>query len=179
MICLRRIAAIISIAIAALHGVTQPAADTDEVQGKQWWAHVQYLASNAMQGRQTGSTEYLNAAAYVVEKFRSYGLQPAGVNGTWYQPVHFDVQHVFADQSSMSLVADGKTTPLALGNDAILGTRMAQPKTVDAPLVFIGYGLHLPEVKYDDFDSVEVPRASLKGKIVVYINVDRPICLVR
>ena len=43
-------------------------------------------------------------------------------------------------------------------------------KAVDAPLVFIGYGLHLPESKYDDFDSPGLPMSSLKGKVVVYIN---------
>ncbi len=57
-----------------------------------------------------------------------------------------------------------------LGQDAILGARGTQPKSITAPLVFIGYGLHLPEVKYDDFDSPEMPFSSLKGKIVVYIN---------
>jgi Zn-dependent M28 family amino/carboxypeptidase len=143
---------------------------SDEIEGKQWWAHVQYLADDSMQGRLTGSSEYLKAAAYVVEKFKAYGLQPAGVDGGWYQPVHFDVQKVLADQSSLKLVVDGKATPLALGEDAILGARLPQPKTIDAPLVFIGYGLHLPEAKYDDFDSAEVPRASLKGAIVVYVN---------
>ena len=70
----------------------------------------------------------------------------------------------------MSLVVDGKTVPLTLGKEAIIGARAAQPKTLDAPLVFIGYGLHLPEAKYDDFNSAEVPMAELKGKIVVTIN---------
>jgi Zn-dependent M28 family amino/carboxypeptidase len=45
-----------------------------------------------------------------------------------------------------------------------------QPKSITAPLVFIGYGLDLPEAKYDDFNSPEMPMSSLKGKIVVYIN---------
>jgi Zn-dependent M28 family amino/carboxypeptidase len=138
--------------------------------GKAWWAHVQYLADDSMKGRLTGSEEYLKAAAYVVEKFKSYGLQPAGVNGGFYQPVKFDVQRVLADKSSMSLVVDGKTEPLVLGTDAILGARTAQVGKVAAPLVFIGYGLHLPEAKYDDFDSAEVPWSELKGKVVVYIN---------
>ncbi len=123
-----------------------------------------------MQGRLTGSAEYLKAAAYVVEKFKSYGLQPAGVDGGYYQPVKFDVQRVLAGKSSLSLVIDGKAQPLVLGTDAILGTRAPQPKRVSAPLVFIGYGLHLPEAKYDDFNSAEVPMAALKGKIVVYVN---------
>jgi Zn-dependent M28 family amino/carboxypeptidase len=118
----------------------------------------------------TGSEDYLRAAAYVVEQFKTYGLTPAGVGGSYYQPVHFDVQRVIADKSSMSLVVDGKATPLVLGEDAILGSRGAMVGKVDAPLVFIGYGLHLPESKYDDFNSAEVPWADLKGKIVVYIN---------
>ena len=123
-----------------------------------------------MNGRLTGSEDYLRAAAYVVDQFKAYGLTPAGVDGGYYQPVHFDVQRVIASKSSMSLVVDGKVTPLVLGEDAILGSRSAQVGKVDAPLVFIGYGLHLPESQYDDFNSAEVPMAELKGKIVVYIN---------
>jgi Zn-dependent M28 family amino/carboxypeptidase len=147
-----------------------PAALSDEARGKIWWGHVQYLADPAMKGRLTGSDEYLKAAAYVVDQFKSFGLAPAGVDGGFYQPVKFDVQRVDASKSSMSLVADGKATPLVLGEDAILGSRSAQVKEVNAPLVFIGYGLHLPESKYDDFNSTEIPMAELKGKIVVTIN---------
>src|ERR1700757_1611757 len=142
----------------------------DEAQGKAWWAHVQKLADPSMNGRLTGSEDYLRAASYVVDQFKAYGLTPAGVDGGYYQPVHFDVQRVIASKSSMNLVVDGKVTPLVLGEDAILGSRSPQLAKVDAPLVFIGYGLHLPEAKYDDFDSTEVPWKELKGKIVVYIN---------
>jgi Zn-dependent M28 family amino/carboxypeptidase len=131
---------------------------------------VQALANDSMRGRLTGSEDYLRAAAYVVDHFKSYGLQPAGVDGGFYQPVKFDVQRVLADKSSMSLVAGDKEQALTLGTDAVLGARSAQVDHVDAPLVFIGYGLHLPEAKYDDFDSSAVPGSSLKGKIVVYIN---------
>ena len=147
-----------------------PTVLSDEARGKVWWAHIQYLADPSMKGRLTGSEEYLKAASYVVDQFKSFGLTPAGVDGTYYQPVHFDVQRVIASKSSMSLVVDGKATPLVLGEDAILGSRSAQMGKVNAPLVFIGYGLHLPESKYDDFNSAEVPMAELKGKVVVYIN---------
>ena len=143
---------------------------SDEEAGKAWWAHVQYLADDSMHGRLTGSDDYLKAAAYVVDKFKSYGLQPAGLNGGFYQPVKFDVQRVLADKSSMSLVVDGKEEPLVLGTDALIGPRSAMVGKVDAPLVFIGYGLHLPESKYDDFNSPEVPASSLKGKVVIFIN---------
>ena len=145
-------------------------AASDEQAGQAWWAHIKVLADDSMRGRLTGSEEYLKAAAYVVDKFKSYGLRPAGLNGGFYQPVNFDVQRVLGDKSSMSLVVDGKEQPLVLGTDAVLGARSAQVGHVEAPLVFIGYGLHLPESKYDDFNSAEVPSKDLKGKIVVYIN---------
>ncbi len=145
-------------------------AGSDLARGQEWWAVVQALANDSMRGRLTGSDDYLRAAAYVVDQFKSYGLEPAGLNGGFYQPVRFDVQRVLADKSSMSLVVDGKVEPLSLGTDVVLGARSAQVDQVDAPLVFIGYGLHLPEAKYDDFDSAAVPWKSLKGKIVVYIN---------
>jgi Zn-dependent M28 family amino/carboxypeptidase len=168
------VAAALALSLFAAFAIPQSAAKPDlpidEAQGKQWWSHVQYLASDGMQGRLTGSREYLKAAAYVVSQFQADGLRPAGVNGGWYQPVHFDVQRVLADKSSLALITDGKSATLALGQDAILGSRAAQPKSIEAPLVFIGYGLHLPEAKYDDFDSTELPMAQLKGKIVVYLN---------
>ncbi len=144
--------------------------NSDHVLGEQWWAHVRVLADPSMKGRLTGSDEYLKAAAYVVDQFKQWGLKPAGAKGTWYQPVRFDVERVIALQSALTLVSAGKEIPLVVGDDAILGTRLPQPATLDAPLVFIGYGLNLPESGYDDFDSKELPRSALKGKIVVVVN---------
>ncbi len=151
-------------------------AENDAALGRDWFSHVQYLADDSMKGRLTGSPEYLKAAAYVVDQFKSYGLKPAGERGGFYQDVHFDVQRVIAAKSSLKLIsacrtcADHGAVPLVLGVDATLGSRAPQLPHVEAPLVFVGYGLHLPEQHYDDFDSAEVPFASLKGKIVVYIN---------
>jgi hypothetical protein len=146
-----------------------PVTPADIAAGDAWWAHIQILADGGMEGRLTGSDGYLRAARYVVSQFDVAGLQPAGVNG-WSQAVKFDVTRVLADKSSMALVVNGRTEPLELGRDAVLGSRGTQPESITAPLVFIGYGLHLPEAKYDDFDSPEVPKSALKGKIVVYVS---------
>src|SRR5438046_1926891 len=121
------------VAVSVTSCVSLAAGSSDEERGKAWWAHVQYLADDSVHGRLTGSEDYLKAAVYVVDKFKSYGLQPAGLNGGFYQPVKFDVQRVLADKSSMSLVVDGKAEPLLLGTDAILGARAAQAGKVDAP----------------------------------------------
>ena len=147
----------------------RPVTPADEAAGQAWWAHVKALADPGMEGRLTGSEGYLRAAKYVVSQFDAAGLQPAGVNG-YYQPVKFDVTRVIAGKSSMQLVRGGRTEPLELGKDAILGSRGTQPESISAPLVFIGYGLHLPEANYDDFDSRELPMSAIRGKIVVYVN---------
>jgi hypothetical protein len=52
----------------------------------QWWSHVAVLASDRLQGRLTGSSGYADAAAYVADSFRRYGLEPAGSDG-YFQPV--------------------------------------------------------------------------------------------
>lgn len=146
-----------------------PVTPADQAAGQAWWNQVKVLAGDNMEGRLTGSEGYLRAAKYVTSQFDAARLQPAGTNG-WYQPVKFDVTRVLPAQSAMALIVDGKTQPLVIATDAVLSARGNQPPSVTAPLVFIGYGLHLPESNYDDFNSSEVPSSSLKGKIVVYVN---------
>src|SRR5215831_9815560 len=98
---LRGSANVVTLGVLGLSMISSAGTPDDATanEGKAWWAHVQYLADDSMKGRLTGSDDYLRAAAYVVEKFKSYGLQPAGINGTFYQPVKFDVQRVLADKS--------------------------------------------------------------------------------
>jgi Zn-dependent M28 family amino/carboxypeptidase len=155
---------VVFLAIRILTAQGRPETPADQAAGDAWWAQIKALASDANEGRLTGSEGYMRAARYVVSQFDAAGLQPAGAKG-YYQPVKFDVTRVLADQSSAALVVDGRKEPLVLGKDAVLGARGTQPKSISAPLVFIGYGLHLPEAHYDDFDSI-----SIKGKIVVVIN---------
>lgn len=47
--------------------------------------HIGILASDGMEGRGTGSEGSRKAAAYIVEQFNDYGLQPRGPQG-YYQP---------------------------------------------------------------------------------------------
>ncbi len=148
--------------IAALIAIPLLAATDWEAAGKRWWAHVQFLASDELEGRLTGSEGYRKAADYVAKQFKTYGLEPAGTKG-YFQPVRFEVQHVISSKSTLVLVRDQRQ-PLVLGEDAILGSRLPQPKSISAPLVFVGYGLHIPDVGYDDLAAQD-----LKGKILVYL----------
>jgi len=132
--------------------------------GKSWWAHVTALAGDDMEGRETGSDGLRKAEAYVVEQLTKAGLQPAGVNG-FYQPVRFVSRQIVEEDSSAALVRAGKAEPLVLGEDAFFSTRAdLVPEEIAAPLVFIGYGLSVPEANHDDRAGLD-----LKGKVVVIL----------
>jgi Zn-dependent M28 family amino/carboxypeptidase len=153
----------LTLAFAALALAAFPALAAD-ADGSRWWAHVETLAGPQFEGRMTGTAGYDRAADYAARAFAAYGLQPAGTEG-YLQPMTFTEQTVLADRSSAALVAGGEVAPLEVGPDLLFGARIPQPEAIEAPLVFIGYGLHLPEVGYDDFAGQD-----LKGKIAVYVN---------
>jgi Zn-dependent M28 family amino/carboxypeptidase len=132
--------------------------------GRTWWNFVSILADDKMEGRETGSTGLRNAEAYIVDQLKKNGLEPAGVKG-FYQPVTFESRQIVEKDSSLALVHDGKNEPLTLGEDAVLSTRVDLAPSVAAPLVFVGYGLSVPEMNYDDLAGLD-----LKGKIAVVMS---------
>src|ERR1700704_5328799 len=88
-----------------------------------WWSHVEALANDGMEGRNTGSPAHKRAADYVAAQFAKAGLEPAGVGG-YIQPVAFKTRRIIEAQSSLALVRDGKTDPLTLGEDANISVRV-------------------------------------------------------
>jgi Zn-dependent M28 family amino/carboxypeptidase len=140
------------------------AATDFNAEGRRWWAHIEFLANDNLQGRDTGSEGHLKAARYVAGELERDGLTPAGTSG-YFQPVKFDVKQIVEDQSSLALVRNGKTEKLTLGEDANISTRGDIQENTDAAAVFAGYGLKIPEKNYDDLKGLDV-----KGKIVVYIS---------
>ncbi len=136
----------------------------DHFDGNSWWSDVQVLADDALEGRDTGSEGLRKAEAFAVELFQKAGLQPAGTKG-FYQPISFNQYQVDEDKSSLELVSGGKTTKLSFGDDAFFSTRTTRASAqVTAPMVFVGYGLKIPEKNLDELAGLD-----LKGKVVVYI----------
>jgi hypothetical protein len=129
--------------------------------GKTWWGYVKVLADDKMQGRETGSSELREAEAFVVEQLKKSGLEPAG-SDDFYQLVKLKSKQIVEKDSSAALVRDGKAEPLVLGEGAYFGTRGNLAPHVEAQLVFVGYGLSVPELNYDDLAGLD-----LKGKIAI------------
>jgi Zn-dependent M28 family amino/carboxypeptidase len=132
--------------------------------GERWWSDVMALSSDAMEGREAGTPGYDRAAALVVARLHALGLEPAGSEG-FYQRVDFEEQSLDPAAARVSLVAGGRETALRSPEDIIVSRRSPLPARVEAPLVFVGYGLHIPEAGHDDFAGVD-----LRGKIAVFVS---------
>ena len=129
-------------------------------------AHVRFLADDLLEGRGPGTRGGDLAAKYIGTQFALYGLQPAGDNATYYQKVPLYAVHTIEDQTKFSFVP-GKGSPVDLtyGSDYVTKDQTgAASADIDAPIVFVGYGIDAPEYNWDDFAGVDV-----KGKILLVI----------
>lgn len=129
-------------------------------------AHVRFLADDLMEGREAGSRGFDIAANYVAQRFREYGLKPAGDAGSYLQRVPL-ISTRAADQGRFDVVdARGQATSLVFGEDYFPSASYTDAELkVDAPLVFVGYGIVAPERGRDDYAGLDV-----RGKIVVMLS---------
>jgi hypothetical protein len=145
-------------AALALYGATTAPS------GARWWGYVQELASDKYQGRATASPGYRQAAEMVSTEFKKLGLVQAEKSGNM-QPVPFVVRRIREQESSLSLVRGGVQELLEMGTDAYINLNIESRPQVDAPAVFVGYGLTVPESGYDDLAGVD-----LKGRVAVFLR---------
>jgi Peptidase family M28/PA domain len=128
-------------------------------------ADMRFLADDLLEGRGTGARGYAIAAAFVATRFEGLGLEPAGDRGSYYQTVPLRSMQVDEARSSFTVVRGGKESSLKFREDMILsGNPGAAESAVEAPVVFVGYGVSAPELAYDDYQHVDV-----KGKIVAML----------
>jgi len=126
-------------------------------------ATVKYLSSDALEGRGTGQKGGDDAANWIAQQFKSYGLKPAGANGTFFQDVPMVGLRTLPATSFEFVPANG--APLMLKNlDDYVTTNETQTPSVDidAPIVFVGYGITSPENKWDDYKGYD-----LHGKVAL------------
>ena len=125
-------------------------------------AHIRFLASDYMQGRDAGSDGYEIAANYVASQMRLLGLEPAGEDGSYFADV--PMQDVTADASYNQLVFDGET--FAQGQSVMIAANPSVLESeVTAELVFVGHGISAANRGHDDYDGLDV-----EGKIVVVMG---------
>lgn len=129
-------------------------------------AHMRFLADDLLEGRGTGTRGYQLAAKYVAAQFETLGLEPAGTDGNYFQPVPLRKLSVIASESRLVLVREGKEEILTYGKDYLFsGDRTRTKVHVEADVVFAGFGVTAPELGYDDYAGLDV-----RGKIVAMLS---------
>ncbi|MEG9437066.1 M28 family peptidase [Edaphobacter sp. HDX4] len=169
------------LASSALAQTVPPAVKSAEasVDDERIRAHVQFLSDDLLEGRGPGTRGGEIAAKYIAAQFEAYGLKPGGDNGTYLQQVNFVGTKVIPDKTHVSLVPERPKGEVAIdlhsydlkyGDDYTVSNRTLTPSVdVNAPIVFVGYGVVAPEFGWDDYAGVDV-----KGKVILCIVGDPP-----
>lgn len=126
-------------------------------------SHVQFLASDALRGREASSRDYDVASEYMAAQMEAAGLKP-GINGSWFQPIKL-TKYKPAEKGTWTLTRGDHQIPLQFGMDFFNTTANAQPEfNATGGVVFVGHGVVYPEAKIDEYRGLDV-----RGKIVAML----------
>ena len=124
--------------------------------------HLRFLADDARKGRMTGTPEYDEAAAYVARHFEEIGLEKGGEDKGWFQAVPMLARRIDVDSARVVFHQDGDEKSQRWKEDFVMGGDTVRPETtVTAEVVYVGFGIHAPDMNYSDYDGIDVA-----GKIV-------------
>jgi len=126
---------------------------------------IRHISSDDFQGRYPGSEGERMTLAWLQAQYEAMGLQPGGPNGQWLQDVVLKRYTPVAGAASASWTGpDGVAHPMTVGTDIMLraATNDGKADIENAPLVFVGYGIHAPERNWDDWGDIDV-----RGKVVI------------
>ena len=132
--------------------------------------HIRTLSSDEFEGRGPGSKGEQLTIKYLEDQYRASGLEPGNPDGTYLQSV--PLVSITPDKGmKMMLAGHGRTLEPKFQDDYVAWSKRAtESSSVDADMVFVGYGVQAPEFQWDDFKGVDV-----KGKIIVVLINDPPV----
>jgi Zn-dependent M28 family amino/carboxypeptidase len=173
---------ILALSLNALAQTVPPAVKAAEssIDGEKIRAHVKFLSDDLLEGRGPGLRGSEIAAQYIAAQFALYGLKPGGDNGTYLQQINFVGMNAIPEKTTMSIIPPKRpegqigimlySYDLKYGDDYTVSNRTLTPVVdIDAPIVFVGYGVTAPEFQWNDYANIDV-----KGKVILCIVGDPP-----
>ncbi len=133
---------------------------------KRFQAHIDYLASDELEGRGVGSRGIELAAEYIAKQFDEIGLEPAGDDGTYFQTLEMTLHKTLSDESRLTFAGDSAQP--RLGADFIPFS-FSSDEEFSGEVVFCGYGIEAPDKEHDDFVHADV-----SGKVVLLLAGEPP-----
>ena len=154
--------------VAALTPAAEQAMAAINPENIRW--HVKFLAHDLLEGRGTGQRGGDIAAEYIATQFALYGLKPAGDNGSFMQKVPMQGIATLPDSTYSLLPATAAAIPLRGQDDIVAMDETGDTSTIiDAPIVWMGYGIDAPEFNWNDYKEVDV-----KGKVLLMMVNEPP-----
>jgi hypothetical protein len=172
---MRKLAATLLLSLASLLSaqttkpVTLPAGAQkamESIDSERIRASVKYLSDDKLEGRGTGQPGGEVAADWIAAQLKSYGVRPAGDGGTFFQKINFYGITTDGKQTQFAFVPkSGAPMPLKFADDYVANDQTHSVKSeIDAPIVFVGYGIKAPEYNWDDYKGTD-----LKGKVLLML----------
>jgi Zn-dependent M28 family amino/carboxypeptidase len=163
-------ALILAVLFGCSRGPSAPDAALASLTGDRILQHIRVLSSDEFAGRGPGTKGEQLATKYIEDQFRSDGLEPGNPDGSYLQAV--PLVGITADSKmKLTLTGHGKTLEGKFQDDFVARTKhVADTVSVDADMLFVGYGVQAPEFQWDDFKGVDV-----KGKYLVELINDPPV----
>lgn len=164
----------LTVLLAALAALPAPAEETGDavrdpaVTAGEIIAHIKYLSSDDLEGRETGTAGSEAAARYVARIFAEAGLRPGGDGGTYFQKFPISPKVSLGKSNYFYISIRGKKERLVPGVDyAPLG--VTEDGLRAGEMVFAGYGISAPELGYDNYGGLDT-----RGKIVLALRYAPP-----
>ena len=155
-------AAVLLFLLLVFSGFASGSLPLQELSTDRYMQHVSFLASDDLKGRGNGSAELERAAEYIAAQFRSYGLQPAGDKGSYFQKFDITVEREYGPKNTLQVAG------MATQKDKDFVTMPVSSSGIyEGPIVFVGYGMTSESLKWDDYAGVDV-----RGKAVLAFRHD-------
>ncbi len=131
---------------------------------------VGFLAAEERQGRMTGSAGAKQAADYIAARLQDAKLNPAGDNNTFFQRFEFKAGvRVLKEKNELVLRGDAKSEPVRFQVEKDFAPlSFTENQTVDAEVVFAGYGLSVPGQGAEGYDSYA--GVDVKNKVALVLR---------
>ena len=162
------VVALIGVSFAAPKNVANSSSDPSAaIDPEKIRAHVKFLSSDLLEGRGTGQRGGDIAAEYIATEFALYGLKPGAENGSYFQDVPMVGVKTLPATSFKLVPANGESITLKNLDDFVTNNEsQTESADIDAPIIFVGYGITAPEYNWDDYKGFD-----LKGKVaLLFVN---------
>ena len=162
---------ILGLAVSAISQRTSRPSGSSPISESALRAHIKFLSDDRLEGRGTGARGGELAALYAAGQFEAMGLKGAGKDGSFWQPV--SLVGVKADpKTELRITGVSSSEAYKFADDFVVFTgAQTEHVSVNAELVFVGYGIDAPEQKWNDYKG---PAEDYRGKILVMLVNDPP-----